>query len=586
VAAPTVTTEDRANAHASRRWLKPVIEPMRPLFHELVALSLFVNILALAVPVFVLQVYDRVVFHAGLTTLQGLVLGMTAVVAFDFVLRQARSRLLQRVALQIDVAVGRQLFDKVAALPLRVLEARPAAYWQALFRDVETVRNTFSGASAVLIADLPFILVFLGLIYIIAQPIVWVLAIALPAFLGLAVLSTLRLSGLNQRERRAGFERDALVAEIIAGRSTMRSLALHGAIRPSWDSRHAAAIRGALGRGSAADRYVNLGTSLGMLTTVMLTTAGAIAILGQELTIGALIAANILTARVVGPMNQLVGTWKNYAGYAQAAARLGQVFALADEDRGKTLQLDRPQGQVIVEDVTFRYAEDGPPVIEDLGLIIRPGGLHAIIGRNGSGKTTLLKLIQGLYRPVHGRILLDGADVAQFSREDAARWIGYVPQEGFLFAGTIQHNIVMGKPDASDEEVIRAARLGGVHEVIIDLPDGYATDIGEAGGRLSAGERQRIAIARALVGDPPVLLLDEPSGNLDRPAEERLRATLTELARDHNVIVVTHSPILISGCNNVIALDKGKLVAAGPAHQVLPGLFAAQGSKPNLQRKA
>ena len=242
---------------------------------------------------------------------------------------------------------------------------------------------------------------------------------------------------------------------------------------------------------------------------------------------------------------------------------------------GVTERIDLPADRT-----SFAYeAEHGAkPVIDDINLNINAPGLHAIVGPNGSGKTTLLKLMQGLYDPDSGRVLLDGADVGQFSRAQTARWIGYVPQELFLFAGSVRENIAKADPEATDEAVVAAARLAGVHEHIVDLPDGYATEIGEAGRRLSGGLRQRLAIARALMGEPAALLLDEPSASLDREAEEALRDTLVALALKHNVIVVSHSPILLPACDNVLALDQGRIALAGPAKEILPRLF--QGKRP------
>ena len=563
-----------------RKWLRPVLKPLRPAFREVLAMSFFVNLLALATPVFVLQVYDRVVFFAGLTTLQGLVIGMAIALLFDFVLRQARSRMLQRVALRIDVEVGRKLFDKLFALPLRELESKPSAYWQALFRDIEVVRNVFSGASAILITDLPFAVLFVSFIFVIALPIAWLLIIVLPLFLLLAWRSAAVLGAASAEERSAGFARDALVAEMIAGRATAKALALGDSLRPAWEDRHAETIERALTRGGRADSYVNLGTMLTVFTTVLLTSVGALAIIDQRLSIGALIATNMLAGRIISPFQQLVSMWRNYATARQAIARLGDVFAADEDRRDSEIELDRPQGDLRLENVSFRYAEDAAPVIEGVKLHIKPGGLHAVVGPNGSGKTTLLKLISGLYPPTTGRALLDGADIAQFTRKELARWIGYAPQEGFLFAGSIRDNIAKGRPEATDQEVIAAAGAAGLHQHVIDLPDGYATEIGEAGMRLSGGLRQRIVIARALIGRPPILLLDEPSANLDRQAEEALAKTLSTLARDHTIIVVSHSPVLLSACNNVLALDKGKVVMAGPADEVLLRLFPGRVLKP------
>ena len=263
--------------------------------------------------------------------------------------------------------------------------------------------------------------------------------------------------------------------------------------------------------------------------------------------------------------------------------RLGELFTAPSERETSDIKLERPRGEIGIENVTYGYNPETAPVVDDINLTIRADTIHAMVGRNGSGKTTLLKLIQGLYPPTEGRVLLDGADISQFTRAELADWIGYVPQECVLFAGTVRENIAHRHPDADDESVITAATAAGVHEFIIDLPDGYGSDIGEAGRRLSGGQRQRIAIARVLVGDPPVLLLDEPSASLDRQAEQELRDTIARLGKDRTVIVVTHSPILLAACDNLVALDHGKVALAGPSKDILPRLFGAARGRPQAQ---
>jgi len=326
-------------------------------------------------------------------------------------------------------------------------------------------------------------------------------------------------------------------------------------------------------RGGRTDTFSNLGQTLTMLTTIALVTTGALAIIDLQLTIGALIASTMLGNRVIGPFNQLVGNWRNYANCRQALKRLDAVFALAEDRTERSIRLNRPEGRLTLEVVSFGYQDDHPPVIDNLSMEVKPPGMLGVVGRNGCGKTTLLKMMQGLYAPTSGRVLLDGGDTSQFSRHDLANWIGYVPQECFLFAGTIRENIAITHPEASDDEIVKAATLAGVHEYVIDLPDGYGTEIGEAGSRLSGGQRQRIAIARALLPDPPILLLDEVSGNLDMQAEIALRDTLSELARDHTIVIVTHTPVLLRACNNIMALERGRIAMGGPTQEILPRLF-------------
>ena len=558
---------------ANRKWLKTVMKPARSGLREAFLVSLFINLLALAVPIFVLQVYTRVVFSNGVSTLYALLIGVLAALVFDFIIRQARSRMLQRVALRIDVALGRALYDKISALPLRTLEGRPSGFWQTLFRDAELVRNTFSGSTAVLLTDLPFSVLFLAIIYIIAPPVVWVLLIALPVFIIVAIISGRMMQNATKEERQSGIGRDAFLSEMLQGRSTIKALALENTIKPAWEDKHANTIERALLRGGRTDTFSNLGMALTMLTTVALVTTGALAIIDLKLTIGALIASTMLANRVIGPFNQLVGNWRNYTNCRQALKRLDTVFALAEDRTERSIRLNRPEGRLTLEGASFGYEQGRPPVIDNITMEIKPPGMLGVVGRNGCGKTTLLKMMQGLYTPSSGRVLLDGGDTSQFSRQDLASWVGYVPQECFLFTGTIRENIAITNSEASDEDIVKAATLAGVHEYVLDLPDGYATEIGEAGSRLSGGQRQRIAIARALLPDPPILLLDEVSGNLDMQAEIALRDTLRELARDHTIVVVTHTPVLLRACNNIMALDKGHIAMAGPTQEILSRLF-------------
>ena len=571
---------DPSTEPSAKSWLRPFLKPLTPVFREVVAMSFFVNLLALAVPVFTMQVYNRVVNNNGISTLQGLVVGMFLVIAFDYVLRQSRARILQTVALRVDVKLGRQLFRKIMRMPLQNLEAQPSAYWSSLFRDVDVVRNTLSGSTALLVADLPFAILFLILIFVIAAPVAWVLLVMLPVFMFVAWRSSNVMSDASGQERKSTQTRDSLVGEMIAGRTTIKALGLDRSMEPVWEEKHAENIESAIDRGSKTDGFSNLGASLGLITSLVLTTVGALAIIDQKLTIGALIATNMLSGRIMGPLNQLVGTWRMYSGFNQATERLGTVFLQSTEREVSEVKLEKPKGALSIENVFFSYSDEQAPVVSGITVEIEPGGVHALVGRNGSGKTTLLKIIQGLYQPQKGRVTLDGADMAQFTRSELADWLGYVPQESVLFAGTVRDNITSRMPAASDEEVISASTEAGVHEFIIDLPDGYATEIGEAGGRLSGGQRQRIAIARALVGNPPVVLLDEPSSSLDRHAETELKNTLVEIAKTRTVIMVSHSPTLLSACDYLYALDRGKLALAGPAREVLPRLFGGKAPPP------
>ncbi len=495
---------------------------------------------------------------------------MIIVLAFDFFLRQTRSKMMQRAALRIDVAIGKRLYDKVMALPLNELETRQAAFWQALFRDVDTIRNTLSGPSALLLVDLPFALLFLGVVILVAAPVAWVQAVILPTFVFLAWRSGSDLSSSSKAEKESGYGRDLMLSEMISGRGTVKALALDEDLRPAWEARQADTIRKSVTRGGKADVYQNFGAELATFATIAMTTVGALAIIDLNLTIGALISANMLTGKILGPFNQLVGSWRSYSSFRQAVDRLGSVFALPEDRQEIAVRLDRPRGEIVLEQVSFQYTMTSPKVLDGVRLHIEPGKLIAVVGPNGCGKTTLVKVIQGLYKPTAGRVLLDGADINQFTRREMADWMGYVPQESFLFSTNIRENIVKGHADATDEQIVAAAKLSGLHPFVIDFPNGYATDIGESGRTLSGGLRQRLAITRALLGDPSILLLDEPSSNLDRDGEMELVTTLKNLAKDHTVIVISHSPSLLSSCDQVLVMQKGRVVRSGRPDDVLP----------------
>ncbi len=537
----------------------------------LLVLSLSIHVLSLAVPVFVLQVYDRVVPHAGYQTLIGLTLLVLMALAFDFVLRQARSRLIQLVTVRVDVAISRRVFAKLAALPLRDLESWSQARWRTLLRDGETVRDTVAGPTTVLLVDLPFILLFLLVIWVIAGPVAWLLLTMIPVFLAMALASSVLVDRASASEQDAAQQRDALVGQLVTGRGPLKALGMTATLRGRWEQLQSRLILQSVTRGSRVDAFSHLATQAALLTTVLMTCFGALAIINQQLTIGGLIAANMLAARVVQPLTRTVGVWRGISRFRRSVRRLDELFAHQEEAEESALQHDRPAGDIRLENVTFRFDNTQRPILEGVNLAVRRG-LHGIAGANGSGKTTLLKIMQSLYRPEQGRVLLDGGDIAQFGRQDLARWIGFVPQDLFFVDGTIRDTIARSREDVSDEAVQHAGRLSGAHAFITKLPDGYGAEIGEAGARFSAGERQMLAIARALVDDPAVLLLDEPTAHLDVAASQSLISQLVALGRERTVLVVSHSTAVLEACSTLMVLDGGRIAYSGRASDVLARL--------------
>jgi ATP-binding cassette, subfamily C, bacterial LapB len=558
------------------KWFSSILKRVKPLIAELATYSFFVNILALAIPIFVLQIYNRVVVYGNMSTLQGLLIGAILILVFDYILRQIRSNLLQKAAMRIEISLGEALIRKFWALPLRVLETRPSAYWQSVFRDVDVVRNTIAGPPFLLLIDLPFAVLFVALIFIIAEPIAWIFVTIAPIFVILAAVSGKLVSKANEKEKEKQKSRDLLVGDLILSRGTIKALSLDDGIAPHWEDVQSNNIESSVQRGWLQDSFANAGSVLTLASTVVITSFGAIAIINQELSIGALIAANMLSNRVIGPFSQLIGAWRNFSAYRVSRERLEQVMSLDTERIEQTIQMDRPKGEIKIENVSFGYVENTEPVLENLTTVFPANGVHMVMGPNGGGKSTLIKLIKGLYMPNTGRILIDGADISQFTRAQLSNWMGYVPQETILMNGTIRENICARRQFVPDERVIEVCRQVGIHNIITDFPDGYSTEVGEAGGAMSGGIRQRISIARALIDDPAILIFDEPSASLDRFAEINLGALLQKLSKSSTIIVVSHSPVLLGATKNLYLLDKKHIILSGPKEKVLKQLDGQQ----------
>lgn len=566
------TRETGAPANDTPDWLRGVLFQMRPAYRQAVVMALVVNVLALLTALFSLQVYDRVVAHAGYASLVALVLGMVFVIVVDYILRSGRAVLLQRVGARIEVEIARAVFQRLMHLPAIELEKRNATYWQSVFRDIELVRSTCSGSMALLIIDMPFLFLSLVLIGVIAWPVLPFAILTLVAFALLAWYSGRDAGEKNADEKNRMNTRDATVAELANARLSLKALGAGDAASSRWEKHYAAWMAQSLERSRESDRYRDLAAEMTTLNTVVMTSVGALAILNQLMTMGSLIAANILAGKLASPLVQLVGQWRGWGQFLAARKRLDGLLAL-DLDRVHTeVGLERPQGVLLLERVSFAYPQSKHEQIAQISGQIGPGGMHAIVGANGSGKSTLLKLLRGLYTPEDGRVMLDGADIAQFSQRDLSRWIGYLPQQIQLISGTVRDNVTLSGPDVSDEQIIKAAKLACCHAFVIDLPDGYGTDVGDAGSKFSGGQRKRIAIAQVLLHDPAVLLLDEPTADLDPAAEQEFIANLKQLAEDRTIVVVTHSPQVLRQCQGILVMDKGRLAMAGPASKVLPKL--------------
>ena len=568
-----------ATIEGSEDWLRRILEPHRAAYKQTIWLALAINLMGLFAAIFSLQVYDRVVAHAGYATLFALVTGMVIVIAMDHVFRSGRAVVLQQIGAQIEVAIARGVFRRMMALPTPQLEKLPPSYWQAVYRDVEVVRGTFSGATAMLIIDLPFVLLSLFAVALIALPLLPVALVTIAAFVLLAWRSGDVTRDATEAEREQLVHRDAAIAELASARLHLKALAAHEPAAMRWDGRYAAWLDESLSRSREADHFREMAHGMTTANTVMVTTVGALFILGQHLTLGALIATNILTGRMVSPLVQLVSQWRMFGQFKSAKKRLDMLFAMPLDRESDAVALPDAQGVLRLDRVSFQYVGTELLQVQSISGQIGPYGLHGVVGPNGSGKTTLLKLLRGLYEPTEGRVLLDDADLVQHSQAYLAQQIAYLAQDAHLLSISVRDNIALGKPDATDEEIVRAAQLAGAHEFLIDSPDGYGTLIGPEGRRFSVGQTKRILIAQALISDAPVILLDEPTSELDHDTELKLIMSLRELAKRKTIVVVSHSHLMLAHCQGLMVMKDGKLIAAGAAAALLPKLGIASAAK-------
>ncbi|NOQ76925.1 MAG: ATP-binding cassette domain-containing protein, partial [Methylococcaceae bacterium] len=376
----------------------------------------------------------------------------------------------------------------------------------------------------------------------------------------------------TQQERECVQQKETMVADILTGRETVKIFDLGDYWQQKQTDLQIKVMSASMARGQSTDYFRIISQSTSLMFTVTLTSVGALAILEQEMTIGALIAANMLGSRLIAPFIQLVEHWRTFAQFHKALNRLNAFFKISLDKTEHLLDFPITQGTIHLQELFFNYDDQQNPAIAGLDGVIGPNGLHLLTGRNGSGKSTLLKLISGLYLPAKGKVSLDQADLRQFSRAQLHQYIGYLPQKIELFYGSIYENITMGMEICEQNDVIEIAKQVQLHELVTQLPMGYETILQEGGRGVSGGVLQKIALTRTLIRKPKILLLDEPGNNLDSDAEQALVTFLSQYAEDHTVIVATHSPVMIQSATSMVVLEQGKVAIAGAASMVMEKL--------------
>jgi ATP-binding cassette, subfamily C, bacterial LapB len=554
-------------------WFWGTLARAWPIYGEVMLAAVLINLFALASPLFIMNVYDRVVPNNAIETLWVLALGVVTVFAFDFLLRNLRGYFVDSAGRIADVKLASRIFEQVLGIRMA---ARPpsAGAFASNLRELESLRDFFTSATLVALVDLPFVLLFIGVVWLIGGPIAVVPAVAVPLVLAVGLLLQLPLNQVMRRTFKDTAQKHGVLVETINGLETIKSVGAEGRTQRSWEQLVGVTAGSAMRARFLAALGVNFSALAQNLVTVGVVIWGVYRIGDGDMTVGALVACTIITGRAMAPLGQVAGILTRYHQARAAFDALDQVMALPNERPAHARFLHRPevQGAIAFQNVSFTYPDQKQPALDRVSFSVRPGERVGLIGRIGSGKSTIEKLVLGLYQPDQGAVLVDGTDLRQIDPADVRRHIGCVLQDVFLFRGTIRENIALGASFVDDQAVLRAARLAGVDDFVARHPQGFDLDVGERGERLSGGQRQAVAVARALLLDPPILVLDEPTSAMDNDAENRLKQRLTEILEGKTLLLVTHRASLLSLVERLIVLDGGRLLADGPKEDVLQAL--------------
>lgn len=557
-----------------QRWFWDVFKANRSIYQWALLGTVAINLLAIVVPFYTMAVYDRVVPNNALDSLWVLTTAAVAVTLFDMLLKLLRGYLLEAGARKADVALSANIF----AHSLRMRAAsRPASggVLANVVKDFETVRDFFTSTTLTLLGDLPFMLFFLAVIALVGGWLVLVPLVMIPLMLGMSWLLRRPLSKVLNENMKESAQRTAHLFEVMNGLDSVKGLGAEAWARRRWEMLTVQMAENGLRMREIMSFGSNFSATLTGLNMVLLVMFGAMLVAMQEMTIGQLIAVSMLSSRAIGPVAQIAGLIIRWEQTKLALHALNQIMAAPTDNLAGSVQMAQLQGAIELRDVQFGYPHS-QPLLKGLNLKIAPGEKVGFIGRIGSGKSTLMRLLLNIYAPDQGAVLIDHVAVTQIDPLSLRRQIGFVPQDVTLFHGSMRENILLGATDVSDVDLLRAVRLACLQDTLVQLPEGLGTEVGERGERLSGGQRQAVAIARALVRQPRLLLMDEPSSMMDPATEHQLIQHLREL-KDTTLLLITHRTAMLPLVDRLVVLDQGRVVLDGPRDDVLRRLQQGPG---------
>lgn len=550
-------------------WFIPAVVKYRKLLGEVLLISFVLQLIALATPMFFQVVIDKVLVNHAMKTLNVIAIGLIVVTLFDVMLTGMRTYVFSRTTSKMDVELGARLFKHLLNLPISYFQSRRVGDSVAKVRELESIREFLTGNAMTVLLDFLFSFVFLAVMFWYSVWLTLVVIGSIPLYFLISfVLTPILRARLNEKFNR-GAEGQSLLVETISGIDTVKAMAVEPRWQEKWElqlARYVSAGLAANNIGMLAGGGVNL---VSKLVTVIIMWLGASLVIEDKLTVGELIAFNMLSGHVSGPILRLAQLWHEFQQVGISMSRLGDILNTRTEAIGSKTRIPRISGQVEFDAVSFRYRPDTPDVIRSLSLKIKPGEVIGIVGRSGSGKSTLTKLVQRLYVPERGRVLIDGQDIGLIDTTSLRHQIGVVLQENTLFNRSIRDNIALTNPALPIEQIMEAAKLAGAHEFICDLPEGYDNLVGEHGVGLSGGQRQRIAIARALIGNPRILIFDEATSALDYESEKIVQENMRSICAGRTVLIIAHRLSAVRDANRIVVMDRGQIIEVGTHEELL-----------------
>ena len=561
----------------TRHWLFGPLRDNSKIYGQTILAAVVVNTLGLVSSFFVMTVYDRVLPNQAIESLVALTIGVVIAHVFDFTLKSLRGYFIDVAGQRLDASVGATVFDSLMSMRLEARRGATGAL-AGLVREFENLRDFFSSATLVALVDFPFIFLFIAVIALVGGPIALVPLVGVMGAVAVGLIIQPLIMARTKQAMTEGHEKQAVLIETLAGLETVKSVDASNLMRVRWRN---GVMRQA--KISTVGRFLNqlAVNSAGFaqqFAQVGVVVIGVFLVGANQITMGALIACVILTGRAMGPLAQVASLLSRLNGAIASYKALDTLMTTQSEVDSTRNYLARPtlSGKIEFREVSFSYSGDERRALDEVSFTIEPGERVAILGKNGSGKSSVIRQITGVYQPSEGSVLIDDTDIRQVRPTDLRANIGAVLQDVCLFSGSIRENIALGLASVTDEDILRASKIAGVHDFIGAGAGGYDQRLAERGEGLSGGQRQAIALARALVGDPSVLVLDEPSSALDSQAEASLIARLRQATKKRTLLVVTHRMSMVKLVDRIIVLDRGRVIVDGPREQVMSAMATAR----------